>query len=621
MSHGIGLQMENKRKITSLILAMAIILLQGASAYAMSPEQRKLFDSGVQYFNLNDDDCVANTSDTNSATGGLKSGDSIYILGDSITVGASQLYNTKFTEKGITPKINAFIGRSWTTSGGFANSTTGQEAVESGSEDLVSAKAVVIALGSNGGSGANPITNMIDTVRSKNPSAPIWWVNTAGTAKYSTDLSYLGPFNKGLSDNYSAKNFRIIDWLKTVNPGGDPTISPTLDPNNLLADGLHPNANGYEKLASLVVSSTTSGASSDISYGSGCTCSTSSTDASLLGNDNAEKAFRYLLGKGLTPEQSAGAVGNFMQESGIDPEIIQGGKRSQNPNDAGSKGWGLMQWTPGSKITDIARNANITTPIHELGTQLEIVWWHMNNTSPTGVKNFIEKYKQTTTVAEATSDFENRMEAAGKPNMPRRIKFAQEALASYGGLTGSSSIGNSNANCVTTGGTGQLYGNFTVYSQSDPAWKDLPYGSSTIGESGCGPSAMAMIITTITGKKVTPVETANYAASQGMYIDGIGSGWNIGPVVAKNWGLQSEPVARDVGAITNAINSGKLVIAPGQGAKPFTSGGHFIVIRGVTSNGNWLVGDSGHKDTSAKEWPPEQLVTSMRNGGIYAVFK
>ena len=46
------------------------------------------------------------------------------------------------------------------------------------------------------------------------------------------------------------------------------------------------------------------------------------------------------------------------------------------------------------------------------------------------------------------------------------------------------------------------------YLQTDPRWKSKPYRvkgeSATIGGSGCGPTAAAMIIETMTGKKYTP---------------------------------------------------------------------------------------------------------------------
>ncbi len=174
----------------------------------------------------------------------------------------------------------------------------------------------------------------------------------------------------------------------------------------------------------------------------------------------------------------------------------------------------------------------------------------------------------------------------------------------------------------TTAGNGQdsqYIDGFTVYDQYDPDWRDKPFGSSTIGPSGCGPSAMAMIVTALTGKPVTPPEVATVAKS--MYVPGSGSSWNIGPFVAAHYGLKSTPVEANVAKISEVLVKGGLVVAPGQGAVPYTDGGHFIVIRAVTADGKWRIGDSGHRDTSNKNWDPAKLVTQMRDGGVYAITK
>jgi len=162
---------------------------------------------------------------------------------------------------------------------------------------------------------------------------------------------------------------------------------------------------------------------------------------------------------------------------------------------------------------------------------------------------------------------------------------------------------------------------FAIYKQTDPAWKNKPYGSSTIGPSGCGPSAMAMIVTALTGNKVTPPEVADVAKS--MYVEGAGSSWQIGPFVAQHYGLQSSAVGASVSKITEALLAGGLVVAPGDGADPFTKGGHYIVIRGVTASGKWKIGDSkgNGAETSQKEWDPQTLVSQMHSGGVYAISK
>lgn len=186
----------------------------------------------------------------------------------------------------------------------------------------------------------------------------------------------------------------------------------------------------------------------------------------------------------------------------------------------------------------------------------------------------------------------------------------------------SSSAGNSQCGDTGSVGNGQdtkYIDGFAIYNQTDPAWANKPFGSSTIGPSGCGPSAMAMIVTALTGKKVTPPDVATYAES--MYVPGAGSSHQIGPFVAAHWGLTATPVGANVAKITEALLAGSLVVAPGHGADPFTKGGHYIVIRGVTASGKWKVGDSGHSDTSDKEWDAQTLASQMHSGGVYAISK
>lgn len=190
--------------------------------------------------------------------------------------------------------------------------------------------------------------------------------------------------------------------------------------------------------------------------------------------------------------------------------------------------------------------------------------------------------------------------------MGASAQTANEAQASCGDVTGN-------------GEDTKFIDGFTVYSQTDRAWRETPYGSSTIGDSGCGPSAMAMIITTLTGEKVTPPAVASYSKS--MYVPGQGSKWEIAAFAAAHWNLQATQIPANVSKISQVLISGGLVIAPGQGASPYTSGGHFIVIRAVTADGKWRVGDSGHNNTSDKDWDPQKLVTMMRDGGVYAITK
>ena len=58
-----------------------------------------------------------------------------------------------------------------------------------------------------------------------------------------------------------------------------------------------------------------------------------------------------------------------------------------------------------------------------------------------------------------------------------------------------------------------------LYLQTDGRWKAEPYRvpgeNSTIGSSGCGPTAAAMLIETLTGKTFTPADACKWSIEHG----------------------------------------------------------------------------------------------------------
>lgn len=365
-------------------------------------------------------------------------------------------------------------------------------------------------------------------------------------------------------------------------------------------------------------------------------------DVNLSGTDNIQKAFNFFVSEGhLTANQAAGITGNMIWESGINPEKVQGGSISKNPADAGSNGWGIVQWTPANtKVPGIVRDAKINTPVYELSTQLEMVWDQLTGKaggySETQAGNDV---KGTTTVEDAVRAFQGDKQIGGKyfgferpkdegATLTKRISLANQVLHDFGGADAGTVIaapGDSSANgCSSSVGPGQdtkYIDGFTIYNQCDSSWANKPYGDSTICAAGCGPSAMAMIITALTDQRVTPDETTAYANSLGLHISGQGSSWRIAPDLAAHWHLNAQLIGANVAKITATLQSGGLVIVAGQGPLPFSSGGHYLVIRAVTSDGKWKVGDSGHNNTSDQKWDPQQLVTYMNDGSAYAITK
>ena len=122
------------------------------------------------------------------------------------------------------------------------------------------------------------------------------------------------------------------------------------------------------------------------------TTSSSSTysGASLTGNDNMEKIYNYLRGKGYTPEGAAGVMGNLRAESGLIPNNLQNSyERSLGYSDESytsavdsgnysrdkfihdSAGYGLAQWTYWDRkqnLYDFVKGSGAS--IGDLGAQL-----------------------------------------------------------------------------------------------------------------------------------------------------------------------------------------------------------------------------------------------------------
>ena len=153
----------------------------------------------------------------------------------------------------------------------------------------------------------------------------------------------------------------------------------------------------------------------------------------------------------------------------------------------------------------------------------------------------------------------------------------------------------------------------TYYNQLDKRWSEIKYGKSgTIGEAGCGPTSLAIVVSTLKGKNVTPVEVANWSVKNGYRCEGNGSYHSLIPEGAKHYGLKVEKLGRSSRKeLTEHLSSGKLVVvimAKGH----FTDGGHFIVLRGITPNGKVLVADPASRKRSNMEWDMSIILNEAR---------
>ena len=130
-----------------------------------------------------------------------------------------------------------------------------------------------------------------------------------------------------------------------------------------------------------------------------------------IGNSFANQVMSFFTNKGLTENQARGILGNLMQESRGNHNIVN----------SKSGAFGLAQWLGSRKQKLKAKYGNNPT----LQQQLESIWEELNTTE----KNAFQKLLNTNNVADATRAFANHFERAGKDemNMNQRIHYAYNA--------------------------------------------------------------------------------------------------------------------------------------------------------------------------------------------------
>ena len=136
-----------------------------------------------------------------------------------------------------------------------------------------------------------------------------------------------------------------------------------------------------------------------------------------------------------------------------------------------------------------------------------------------------------------------------------------------------------------------------TYYQTDPRWSKVDYSTkgekTTIGASGCGPTAMAMVLATWCDPSVTPETECRWALENGYKALRQGTYYAYFSPAAKRYGL----VCRCLNASSlyedsashfheiakGALGEGHLVIAC-MGKGLWTSSGHFVLVWKIEGN-------------------------------------
>lgn len=137
------------------------------------------------------------------------------------------------------------------------------------------------------------------------------------------------------------------------------------------------------------------------------------------------------------------------------------------------------------------------------------------------------------------------------------------------------------ADNITPSASGVQVDAVPLFFQTD--YPDIPYSKGTVATSGCGISCLSMVASYLTNETYTPDILAKYNDSS----DNNGSRMEnaaiaLGLNFTKSWYWSD---------VIKALQNNQIVIALVGSGTNFTSGGHFIVLTGITSDGKIMVND------------------------------
>ena len=150
----------------------------------------------------------------------------------------------------------------------------------------------------------------------------------------------------------------------------------------------------------------------------------------------------------------------------------------------------------------------------------------------------------------------------------------------------------------------------TFYKQYDKKWSSVSWDGTTIGNNGCGPTAIANVVSALRDlghRSITPKETYKwicdngYMTSRGMVHAGI-------PKALKHYGIEKVTETTKSSTVKKAIKANNWVVTLMSPNNRWSINGHFIVLYGV-KNGKCLISDSGSSaDSRQKDGPWSEFV-------------
>ncbi len=160
---------------------------------------------------------------------------------------------------------------------------------------------------------------------------------------------------------------------------------------------------------------------------------------------------------------------------------------------------------------------------------------------------------------------------------------------------------------------------YNTYGPADNDWDDgFP---ATIASHGCGPTALATVISTLTEKDINPATVTDWACKNG-YCTATGTAGGIMETYPKQYGLSVEHVSKsDINKIKEALKSQKSLIIASMGKGTFTSTAHYIVLREISDDNKVLIADPNSIERSKQLWDFDLVLNESQEPYFYIISK
>lgn len=170
---------------------------------------------------------------------------------------------------------------------------------------------------------------------------------------------------------------------------------------------------------------------------------------------------------------------------------------------------------------------------------------------------------------------------------------------------------------------GKVLNKCVHYLQWDGRWKNVKYSThtsdQTIGNSGCGPTAMAMILATWIDPAITPVEVCDFSIQRGCRTWDSGTAWSLYPLVFEKYPQFRKYVATDsVAVLKAALAEGALAVCSMNSNDNhfWTTGGHFITAIGYDAAG-YIYANDPNKSSAPRRQHQDKFRLCMKQAFIF----